>query len=539
MKKIHLITFGLIGGILMAIGWPLRGVPVLLFFAFIPMLFIDDYLLKNKQNYSRFSIFFMLFPGFLLFYVLEGYWVINSTVSGGIAVLIFNALLMSITFTIYHICRRQVYDENKGRFLLIFFWITFEYFHLNWELSFPWFNLGNGFAMWHKWIQWYEFTGALGGTFWILLINIMLYNLFIQIKKKRSFNRLEYIQCGSIMLFVFLPLIISLVIYSRYKEKNDPMDIVIVQPNLDPYNEQFKLSPHKVINRILNLADHQMDEEVDLILCPESANQEYMFEDQLEYYESNRMIRNYINQNFPNTKFIIGASTFKTVEGNDTLNHAARKYSDGSGYYFAYNTAMFFENFEPIQLYHKSKLTPGVEMMPSWRILRPLEKLAIDLGGTVGTLGVDKKQKNFITKDSTQFIALICYESVYGEFSSKFVKDGAKVIFIITNDGWWGDTPGYKQHFSMAKLRAIETRRSIAQSANTGTSAFINQRGDVIQKTNYWVQDAIRNKINLNEKITFYVKNGNYIARIASFISALFILLAFSTSIIKKRKSLN
>ena len=105
------------------------------------------------------------------------------------------------------------------------------------------------------------------------------------------------------------------------------------------------------------------------------------------------------------------------------------------------------------------------------------------------------------------------------------MKKGAELIFIITNDGWWKNTPGYKQHMSFARLRAIETRRSIARSANTGISCFISQRGDVSQPTPWWQEAAISGSINANSELTFYVKHGDYIARVALFLSVLLVLL--------------
>src|SRR5574343_444659 len=67
----------------------------------------------------------------------------------------------------------------------------------------------------------------------------------------------------------------------------------------------------------------------------------------------------------------------------------------------------------------------------------------------------------------------VCYESVYGDFMAKYIRSGAEVICIITNDGWWGNTPGHRQHLAYAKLRAIETRKQIIRSANTGISCFV------------------------------------------------------------------
>ena len=107
------------------------------------------------------------------------------------------------------------------------------------------------------------------------------------------------------------------------------------------------------------------------------------------------------------------------------------------------------------------------------------------------------------------------------------------MIFVITNDGWWGDTPGHRQHFEMSKLRAIENRRSVARSANTGVSGFINQRGDVVEQSNYWEPIGLRNTLNVNDEMTFYSRHGDYIYRAASFIAALVLCFTIVISIKK------
>ena len=117
------------------------------------------------------------------------------------------------------------------------------------------------------------------------------------------------------------------------------------------------------------------------------------------------------------------------------------------------------------------------------------------------------------------------------------MNKGAGLIFIITNDGWWGKTNGYLQHNEYAKLRSIETRRSIARSANTGTSCFINQRGDISQATE-WREDAVINQsLKVNTTITFYTKHGDYLARIALIISGLLAITALVNRVRSKIKS--
>jgi len=174
--------------------------------------------------------------------------------------------------------------------------------------------------------------------------------------------------------------------------------------------------------------------------------------------------------------------------------------------------------------------------MPFQRLLRPIQNLAFDLGGTVGSLGYSENRDVFTSLDGKFKAApIICYESIYGEFVNGYVRNGANILLIITNDGWWGNTAGHRQHFSFAKLRAIETRRPLARSANTGISAFVNQRGDVIEKTEYWKPAVIKARLHTNDKFTFYVIYGDYIGRISTFVATLMLLISISFSLSKRR----
>ena len=128
----------------------------------------------------------------------------------------------------------------------------------------------------------------------------------------------------------------------------------------------------------------------------------------------------------------------------------------------------------------------------------------------------------------------ICYESVYGEFCTGYAKKGARALTIITNDAWWGDTPGYRQHLSYASLRAIETRRDIARCGNTGISAFINQRGDVVSQSHWWERETLEGTVYLNNVQTFFVKNGDIAGRAATLLFLLLLLTLFIRFIIRK-----
>jgi len=164
-----------------------------------------------------------------------------------------------------------------------------------------------------------------------------------------------------------------------------------------------------------------------------------------------------------------------------------------------------------------------------------LEKLSIDLGGSSGSLGASKVREVFQWQ-KVKVGPIICYESIYGEFVAGYVRNGANMLAIITNDGWWGDTQGHKQHYTYARLRAIENRRDIARAANTGNSGFFNQSGDDFLKTEYWVPGVEKKEVYLNDEITFYTKYGDYLARFSMLISAFLILIYLSMILKIKNK---
>jgi apolipoprotein N-acyltransferase len=226
---------------------------------------------------------------------------------------------------------------------------------------------------------------------------------------------------------------------------------------------------------------------------------------------------------------ITGLSTVAFFK--EKVSSASRHYG-GDNYAEFYNTACLY-NSDTIVLYRKSKLVPGVEKMPYPKVFWFLEELAVDLGGINGSLGVDTEQRVFpvATKQGIVKIgAPICYESIFGELFSKFVRNGAQLMCVITNDAWWGNTPGHKQHFEMSRLRAIETRRYIMRAANTGISAFIDPLGTPHQKTDYETRTAIVQTVYLNDKTTFYTKYGDYLGRIMVGISGLFLLYGLVSS---------
>lgn len=186
----------------------------------------------------------------------------------------------------------------------------------------------------------------------------------------------------------------------------------------------------------------------------------------------------------------------------------------------SYNTALQIVPGQKIETYHKGKLVPGVESFPYITVLKPLlGEAMLNFGGTIASLGSDKERKVFSNPYNMAKVApIICYESVYGEYVTEYVKNGANLLAIVTNDSWWGYSPGHRQLLALAKLRAIETRKEVVRAANSGTSAHINVRGDVVENLPYGAQGAIQVTAGIFEGETPYVKYGDVIYRIALFV---------------------
>ena len=303
------------------------------------------------------------------------------------------------------------------------------------------------------------------------------------------------------------------------------MEVVLVQPNIDPYNEKFGgMTSLDQVRKILDLAEDQITPNTKFVVAPETAVPDALSEDKLEGSQEYQLLEEFA-QKHPQISIVIGATTYHFFSEDEPIPLTART-ANGGAKYEVYNTALLVRKDSIPEFYHKSKLVPGVEMMPFPGFFMHFQDLAFNLGGTTGSLGRQKVRDVFYHQDGTVVAPVVCYESIYGEFVGDYVKNGAEAIFIITNDGWWGDTPGYKQHLAYARLRAVEQRRSVARSANTGISATINQRGDVIAQSQWWEPAVIRDTIKVNKEQTPYAKNGDVIARTSLLFSGLLLLMA-------------
>lgn len=534
-RKNHIYTMlglTLLSPILMSIPFIIPHCGLISLFAIVPLLLMER--IASKNNIKR--VWVWHYSAFVLWNTLTTFWVCNATIGGGIFAILANALQMSIIFGTFRLSKK-VFNGTLPYIFLAAMWITWERAYFYAQISWPWLVLGNSFARTVSVIQWYEFTGSLGGSLWIWAVNLSVFGIICTILEGNfiKFNikaKAAIIICT--VLLIGCPILLSERMYNNYKEHKNPLEVLIVQPNIDPYHKFTALSQEEQNQILINLAEAKLKDTSDtplLIIAPETFTNDIVTND-IGAGLSYRTFQKFIERH-PNTNLLFGASSYTYSFSNAAPSYNARKVEDGV-WVESHNSAIITDATGRADIFHKSKLVVGVEMTPYPAFFTKIDNLLGNVMGRcigqkeISTLDFISYNKDSSIKCRIPIGCAICYESVYGEYCTGYIRKGAKALAVITNDAWWGNTPGYRQHLSYSSLRAIETRRDIARCANTGISAIINQRGDIVKKTSWWKTDTLAGKINLNNKITFFVKNGDIIGRISSFI---FILLLLSMAI--------
>ncbi|MBS1534295.1 MAG: apolipoprotein N-acyltransferase [Bacteroidetes bacterium] len=525
MKKILQNTYfqSLATGLLLAGSWPTYGFPLLIFAAFVPLLMAEK-TIREQGGKTKFKILVHGYIAFVTWNALTTWWLYYASGFGMLFAVLVNALLMSFLFLLYHLAAKKTVAKVSLLFWMCL-WISFEKFHLIWDFSWPWLNLGHVFTSFPKWIQWYEYTGSFGGSLWVLAVNAWL---FYQLSKQEK--RFPTI-FGKWATMIAIPIIFSLWIYSIYEEKGAEKEVIVLQPNVDPYTEKYDTPNFLIAQGLLHQTDSLITDQTEFVIAPETVLAENAPYDVFYNSPARYLMQNYIAQH-PKVQLLWGIDTYQFIYDSTAVQPSTNKFRDGIWVDF-YNAALFVNQKPEIQKYYKSKLVVGIENLPYKSILEPLlGNIMLDLGGTISTKTTQKDRTPFVSNDQTKVAPIICYESVYGEYVSEFVQNGAQFLAVITNDAWWNETQGHKQHLTFSILRAIENRRDVARSANTGISAFINQRGDLTNQTKYGEKTAIRGVVHLNNQMTFYTFCGDYIAYLASFF-----LLLLSILIVFRKKS--
>ncbi|MBO5920177.1 MAG: apolipoprotein N-acyltransferase [Bacteroidales bacterium] len=494
-------------------------------FALVP-LFLAEQLAHNSGKKRFFHIAYVTF---LIWNLITTFWIWFATPGGAVAAFILNTLQMALLFTLFRWMRKFTNGFLPYVFFIII-WLAWEHSYQNGQINWPWLILGNSFATSIKHIQWYEFTGTLGGSLWILLSNMLIHRIILLKNRQKPIR----VSVGALAAVILIPTIVSHILYYNCREEENPAEFAVLQPNIDPYTDKF--GGQSLMEQTANLLDlagqaaeaapHDVPQ---VVVAPET----FIFNERW----SSRLQESAPQRN-PSYKAIANWVKGENLSGKELSMIVGAVTYNGDKYH---NASIFMEAADDStasvvpQYYHKSKLVVLAESNP-FRSgpFKFMDQLVRNMAGGIGDYQPQDIRDVFETSHGVKVGTAICYESVFPHFYREWALNGANVMAIITNDGWWRNTPGHKQHLNYARLRAIENRRSIARSANTGISAFINQRGDIVQQTGWWERGYLTGTLNLNEEKTIYTIHGDIIGRLSRFLTFLFLLMGVARKIAKK-----
>lgn len=451
------------------------------------------------------------------------WWIGYATPVGPVAATLASTTLNTFAFMLYHTVAKKA-PKALAYTVLVAAWIAAEYWYTVGEFSWPWLILGNGFSHEVWAVQWYEYTGVFGGSLWVLLCNILFFEAW---RHRRDVRR--WVAASAMLL---LPTAVSLAIWGSWEQPDEgTARVTIVQPDVDCY-EKFHSDAERQERNIIDLLA-QVPADAQFVLLPETALPGYYWEPQIEGAFIDELVDT-LRHRTPRALLVTGANTLRRYAAGAQTRTARPLYGQQS-YYDIYNSALGLDTAGRRQIHHKGRLVIGVENTPTV-IFDLLRFLVIDLGGTLGQIGMGEHGTAF-THEGIALGPAICYEGLYGDFYGDFVRRGAQFMAIVSNDGWWGDTPGYRHLFTLSRLRAIEHRRAIARAANTGRSGFISARGDVGATLGWEERGVLTADVPLASRQTFYTRYGDYMGRIAEYVLLLSVLYYIAYQV-KKRNHL-
>lgn len=528
MRRSKLLLWALcaLSVLLLSLPWLVPRAGTLVLVAFVPLLCADAIAEQYRLRAA------WLYPAavFTAWNAATTFWVCNATVGGGIFAILANAAQMLLVWLLFRLAKKRLGGVLPYVFLAAM-WIAWERRYFFAEVSWPWLTLGGAFAQSTRTVQWYEYTGMLGGSLWAWTVNLGIYGLLVAVadgRWQRWRGRMRACAALGIVAAVAGPLLASRFIGDAWRERSEgTVEVVIGQPNFDPYQKFSSMSQAEQTAVLLEEFSRALENRPAgrpvLLLAPETFTGG-LFLDRAEDDPTVRAMRAFLAAH-PGAELLFGASTYETFATRAAPSILARPF--GAGWILSHNSAVLAPAAGPLEFYHKSKLVLGTELTPWPRIFVPLddwlsEKLGVPglMGRCVGQDGVSLLH---FGPERVPLGCAVCYESIYGEHCAEYVRAGAQALTVITNDAWWGDTPGYRQHLSYARLRAIELRRDIARCGNTGISCFIDQRGDIVSRTDWWTRGTLSGEVRLSSGQTAFVRHGDIVGRVCTLV---FLLLA-------------
>lgn len=371
-------------------------------------------------------------------------------------------------------------------------WVLVEWLRTWLFTGFPWELLGYSQHAYLPMIQVADLFGVLGLSALICLCNAHLCLAFLHWRRMpwrgRPVGRGLVVRSGAVLVTALL-LVAG---YGAYRLRAVDSEIAaaprkrvaVVQGNIDQALKWDLAFQRHTAEKYVALSMESARQGADLIIWPETATPFYMYHDT----ELTDIVLAGVRA--AATDFIIGSPAAEPVD---------------KGFVYFNRAYLLNPQAEVKGKYDKVHLVPFGEYVPLKRWLPFLGKMVVQVGDFQAG-----QQGNTLAWHQHPIGMLVCYETIFPDLARAMVANGAQLLVIITNDAWFGRTSAAYQHFSMAVLRAVENRRFLARSANTGISGFIDPCGRVLSTTPLYEDAAPVAEVGLMQGRTFYSRWGDW-----------------------------
>jgi apolipoprotein N-acyltransferase len=465
------IIFGALSGALLVLSLPKPDLYPLAWIALVPLL-----LVIGRSKAVR-PVMIAAYIGGAIFFAGTCYWITQTmTIYGGLSLPL--ALAVGALFTLVHALYFVVFAGGvylairrfgpRGLFAAAPLWVGVEWLRSILFSGFPWMFSGYALVPYAGILQIVTWSGIYGLSFLATAVNSAIAYGAVH-------RNLKWVGAAAAVI------VIAWILPIGSSPSTESLPVRLVQTNI-PLDQPWKQQDFdELINQLSALSTHE-SAHPRLIVWPETPAPFYLTEDARFRERMQSIARN------AGAYFLLG-------------------YIDGNGQNPSNSAALLSPSGDQLSRYDKMHLVPFGEYVPLKKLLFFAESLTNQVGDFLpGT------QYTVSSLDGHNVSTIICYESIFPDLVRQFVKRGSELMILITNDGWFGESSAPYQHLRMGVVRAVENRRYLVRSANTGISAIIDPYGRIEAKTPIGVRMNLDGTARFRSDLTFYTKYGDVFA---------------------------
>lgn len=531
-------------------SYPYIRLEALAWFWMAPMLFA----LKDVRSFPRFlrNVYLTL----LCVAVTGMSWLAFSTLVGTLLLFLIFPVILSVPLVVFYFVRQNL-GWRVALLSLPFVWTAWDWLYLQTEGSLAWVPIGVTQSNLYWLVQYVDITGVWGISFWLVLFNVLVILAVDDWRLRKAEFRdsgvgrrllIRKLLTVFVIMLVF-PLSYSAFAFTKYarasSENHKEISLLMVQPNVNSWDKLDPSMHAAVLARTLTLTNQalaRMTMPPDLIIWPETAIPGVLSEN---HEARGKVSRSITRWQIPLLTGLLDRQSSDSFSGNKMALNQGRTYK-------LYNGAVMLSpsakadgqrfNVKSSDMYHKRILMPFVERVPYVDRIPALEHLAIQIGAGDGVSpGYEATVFSLHTRqgDDVRIATGICYEGLFSTQMADLARNGAQMIALITNEGWFSRTHGEYQLAAFSRLRSIETRRAVARAANTGITWFVDSLGRVQEEAPWWSEQQLAGRVIMSDELSLYVRYPDYFPKACAWLALVVFAITLAQKARRAFRSLN